>query len=142
MVGGLVGGYGACGLVGARYLYPAGDRPRSWQYVTEVRRMKPGDSMTYTAPSGEKVAIARMGESGEAEDFIALSSSCPHLGCQVHWEPQNDRFFCPCHNGVFSPEGAAVSGPPADAQTNLPEFALKVENGLLFIDLPMDTGAA
>jgi len=60
---------------------------------------------------------------------------CPHLGCQVHWEPQNDRFFCPCHNGVFSPDGVATAGPPAEAGQSLLEYPLKVEGNLLFIEV-------
>ena len=70
-----------------------------------------------------------------AEAFAALSSVCPHLGCQVHWQPQNDRFFCPCHNGVFAPDGTGIGGPPGDAGQSLPRYPLKLENGLLFIEV-------
>lgn len=94
--------------------------------------------MTYEAPNGEKVAIARRGSQGDVSDFIALSSTCPHLGCQVHWESNNNRFFCPCHNGVFNPEGAAIAGPPAEAKQNLPRYSLKIEKGLLYIHTPVE----
>jgi phenylpropionate dioxygenase-like ring-hydroxylating dioxygenase large terminal subunit len=60
----------------------------------------------------------------------------------VHWEAQNNRFFCPCHNGVFTPEGKATSGPPADAGQSLFRFPLKVENDLLFIEVSTDKLAA
>ena len=92
----------------------------------------------YRSPAGESVTIARRGTGGTAEDFVALSSTCPHLGCQVHWEPQNTRFFCPCHNGVFDPTGRAVSGPPAEAGHSLPRYALEVRDGLIYIPVPTE----
>ncbi|REJ93270.1 MAG: ubiquinol-cytochrome c reductase iron-sulfur subunit, partial [Planctomycetota bacterium] len=76
---------------------------------------------------------SRLKDDGNAGDFVALSSICPHLGCQVHWESQNDRFFCPCHNGAFDAAGQPLSGPPKDDNQPLPQFPLKVENNLLFI---------
>ncbi len=42
----------------------------------------------------------------------ALSTTCTHLGCKTYWEPENDRFYCPCHEAVFDTEGNVVSGPP------------------------------
>ena len=56
----------------------------------------------------------------------------------MHWEGHNDRFFCPCHNGVFDPEGNAVEGPPAEADQNLPRYALEARDGMLFIELPRE----
>lgn len=136
MGGGLVAGYGTFGVIAARFLDAPG-QPVGWQYLTTVDEMKPGDSLTYAAPNGAKVVIARQGAGTSAEDFVALSSVCPHLGCAVHWEPQNDRFFCPCHNGVFDRQGVATEGPPAKAKQRLLEFPLKVEDGLLYIQVPL-----
>src|SRR5262245_29968026 len=42
----------------------------------------------------------------------ALSATCSHLGCQVHWDTQASRFRCPCHGGVYDASGKVVSGPP------------------------------
>lgn len=89
--------------------------------------------MTYVSPTGERVVVTRLASRGDAGDFIALSSVCPHLGCQVHWEAQNERFFCPCHNGAFDAEGNPLSGPVLDAQQSLPRYELTVDNGLLYI---------
>ena len=82
--------------------------------------------------------MARRAEQGTAEDFVALSSTCPHLGCQVHWQPGEKRFFCPCHNGTFDPEGRALSGPPFEAGQSLGRYPLKIEDGVLFIEVPME----
>jgi len=136
MGGGLLAAYGTFGAFCARYLYPAKGTATQWMYVADVKSVKPGASFSYRTPSGAEVAIARTGADDTAASFIALSSICPHLGCQVHWESQNDRFFCPCHNGVFTPEGVAIEGPPAKAGQSLKRFPLKVENGLLYVEAP------
>ena len=144
MGAGLLASYGTLGAYAARYLYPAKSQPKGWMYVTQAAAMKKGDAARYITPNGAAVTIIRQSESGDksggqsggsggAEDFIALSSTCPHLGCKVHWEQQNNRFFCPCHNGAFDPTGQPTAGPPADAGQALPQYALKIENGLLYI---------
>ena len=137
MAAGLLGGYGGLGAVALRYLYPSGASPSAWQFVTEVEKVAVGESIRYRGPSGETINIARQGRGGGAADFIALSSTCPHLGCQVRWEGQNNRFFCPCHNGVFDPSGVATGGPPGEAGQRLAEYPLKVEGGLLHIGVPV-----
>jgi Rieske Fe-S protein len=137
MAAGLVGGYGGFGAIALRYLYPARPDEVSWQYVREVDRIEPGGSLRYEGPSGETINIARQGREGTADDFIALSSTCPHLGCQVRWEGSNNRFFCPCHNGVFDPSGVATGGPPAEAGQTLARYPLRVEDGLLHIAVPV-----
>ncbi|MCB1217214.1 Rieske (2Fe-2S) protein [bacterium] len=137
MLGALVAGYGRFAGMAMEFLYPSQPAAEDWQFVSSVASFRQGDSLAYRAPRGDKVTITRQAESGTADDFIALSSTCPHLGCQVHWEPHNDRYFCPCHNGVFDPSGKGIGGPPGDAGQSLPRFPLKVEDGLLYILVPM-----
>jgi Rieske Fe-S protein len=136
MTAGLVGGYGGFVLVAGRYLYPASSGVAMWQFVAEVAGIEVGEAIRYRGPSGETINITRRSREGNADDFIALSSTCPHLGCQVRWEAQNNRFFCPCHNGVFDPSGKATAGPPGEAGQSLGRYELKVENGLLMIAVP------
>ena len=64
------------------------------------------------------------------QDFEVLSNVCTHLGCRVRWIADDDRFYCPCHNGVFARDGSVVSGPAPRA---LDRFASKVEDGILYI---------
>jgi menaquinol-cytochrome c reductase iron-sulfur subunit len=64
------------------------------------------------------------------QDFEVLSNVCTHLGCRVRWIAEDDRFYCPCHNGVFARDGSVVSGPPPRA---LDRFESKVEDGILYI---------
>lgn len=140
MAGGMVLGYGTFVAWGGRFLFPAGRSP-TWLFVSTIADLKPGDSIAYESPSGVRVVVARKTESradaqAAAEDFISLSSVCPHLGCRVHWEAQNKRFFCPCHNGEFDADGVATGGPPAVNRQSLKRYELLVENGLIFIQLP------
>ncbi len=135
---GLVAGYGNFARLAMRYLYPAGDPARQWMFLARADELAPGAAMMYRAPNGETINIARQGEAGGVEDFVALSSVCPHLGCQVHWQAQNDRFFCPCHNGVFDPSGVATEGPPAEAGQSLPRYPLELRSGLLYIQVPTE----
>lgn len=138
MLGGLLAGYGAFGAMAGRFLFPSRPRRRAWLFVARADGLRAGDSLAYRTPAGQRVAIARRAETAAVEDFVALSSTCPHLGCQVHWEPQNQRFFCPCHNGAFDPSGIATEGPPAEAGQSLPRYPLKIEAGLLYIEVPVD----
>ncbi len=133
---GLAAGYGAFATIATRFLFPARPDPKRWLFATEVNRLKVGESMVYRTPTGEPVTIARQTSGSSESDFIALSSTCPHLGCQVHWEAHHNRFFCPCHNGVFDPTGRATAGPPADAGQELVRFPLKTDGGLLYIQAP------
>ena len=64
------------------------------------------------------------------QDFTVMSNICTHLGCRVRWIPDQDGFFCPCHNGVFAKDGSVVSGPPP---RSLDRFESKVEDGVLFV---------
>ena len=139
MAGGLAAGYGTLGVMAIRFLHADGDGSVGWQFVCRIDDLSTGESLPYTTPSGAKIVVARQSDGHTSEDFIALSSVCPHLGCSVHWESQNDRFFCPCHNGAFDARGNATEGPPAAAGQQLTRFPLQVESGLLFIEVPLQS---
>ena len=138
MVGGVAAAYGTLAAFMGRFLYPARAATRGWMFVSEADEIPGGEAVVFTTPAGATVNVARQGRGRTAEDFVALSSTCPHLGCQVHWEGHNNRFFCPCHNGVFDPTGKATGGPPGEAGQDLSRYPLKVEAGLLFIELPTE----
>ncbi len=135
MLGALVASYGTFAGFAGRFLFPADMAEEGWTFVTTLQDMNVGEAMQYKTSAGVPVTIKRHGNSDTAEDFIALGSTCPHLGCVVKWEPQNNRFFCPCHSGVFDPTGVATEGPPAKAHQKLPEFPLKVVKNLLYIQV-------
>ena len=139
MAGGLVAGYGGFGAIAGRYLFPARPRRMGWMFVARAADIRSGGSIVFRAPTGERIVIARQGEKPEVQSFLALSSTCPHLGCQVRWEAHNARFFCPCHNGTFDPSGKATGGPPGEAGLSLPRYELQLDAaGLLSILVPLE----
>ncbi|MCA9100680.1 MAG: Rieske (2Fe-2S) protein [Pirellulales bacterium] len=44
----------------------------------------------------------------DGDTVEAFTAECPHLGCVIEFQEDQDRFFCPCHRGVFDAEGAVV----------------------------------
>lgn len=135
MAAGLLGGYGAFGAILGRFLHPAGRSDLVWRFVAPADRLAVGDSLAYTTPAGAVVHVVRRAGDGRSGDFTALSSVCPHLGCNVHWQPRENRYFCPCHNGAFDAGGRGISGPPGDAGMTLSSYPLEVQGGMLFIQV-------
>jgi len=56
---------------------------------------------------GETVAAYRA-PSGEIH---AVSPTCTHLGCTVHWNPAETSWDCPCHGSRFDIDGSVLAGP-------------------------------
>ena len=50
----------------------------------------------------------------------ARSLWCTHWGCEVRWSGEEQRYLCPCHDGVFDEGGRVVSGPPPRALVDYP----------------------
>lgn len=61
---------------------------------------------------GEKMGVYR-DEDGE---LFAVPVKCPHLGCQLEWNPDEKSWDCPCHSSRFDYRGKLLEGP---AQTDL-----------------------
>lgn len=69
----------------------------------------------------------------DSEDsFVCFSSSCPHLGCSVSWDPLTSRFKCACHGGAFDKDGNVIAGPPPRALDRLP---WRVEDGIIKVEV-------
>jgi len=62
-------------------------------------------------------------------DFTAYDLHCTHVGCPINWSPQAQRFFSPCHGGVFDKDGRVLAGPPPRP---LDRYELKIENGVVY----------
>jgi menaquinol-cytochrome c reductase iron-sulfur subunit len=81
--------------------------------------------------AGKTTAYVRKGDPqlGEkADEFIAISTRCAHLGCPVRWVTPAKRFVCPCHGGVYDYQGRVTGGPPPRP---LDRFVTRVQNGLV-----------
>jgi len=98
-------------------------------------------------PTGEPVGLTFVAEAPDAFEYSLLphnvwvvkdedgevtvfSPVCTHLGCQVFWDKNRQQFVCPCHNSVFTEDGAVVSGPAPRGLDTLPS---KVKDGALSV---------
>ncbi|MDH5718988.1 MAG: Rieske (2Fe-2S) protein [Spirochaetia bacterium] len=125
----LVLSYGTGVLYGLRYLMPK-KKPERFRrvYITSMKTIEKEGSKVFNDLSGGEVVLVK------SEDGLkAISTRCTHLGCKVFWEPQNNRFFCPCHIGIFDVNGNVMSGPPP---APLPKYDVEVdENENVFVSL-------
>jgi glycine/D-amino acid oxidase-like deaminating enzyme/nitrite reductase/ring-hydroxylating ferredoxin subunit len=74
--------------------------------ASSVEQVKPGEGKIVQI-NGEKLAVYR-DEHGKTH---ALSSSCTHLGCRVHWNDAESSWDCPCHGSRFGTDGKVLHGP-------------------------------
>lgn len=87
-----------------------------------------------------KTAWVYKNESGE---IVAFSPICKHLGCTVDWnsDPANpNRFFCPCHLGLYEKDGRNVPGTPPSAP--LDRYETNVKDGTLYVGKAVPQGGA
>ncbi len=62
--------------------------------------------------------------------YKVFSATCTHLGCKVKWEAHRQRFFCPCHKGIFDINGNVLEGPPPRP---LDEYEITIGNKLIYM---------
>lgn len=55
----------------------------------------------------------------EQGECYIVSPKCPHLGCQLAWNPDEKTWDCPCHGSRFRYDGTLLDSP---AQENLERF--------------------
>ncbi|HUW81285.1 MAG TPA: Rieske (2Fe-2S) protein [Phycisphaerae bacterium] len=126
---GVAAGYGMGAWHFMRYLVPLGGKVRYREmFVGPVDQLDVGQSRTIKGPQGDTYALART-----PDGFRALSDTCPHLGCRVHWDGERKQFICPCHMGIFDERGVAISGPPAEANQNLTPLETVVRGQSVFV---------
>lgn len=67
-------------------------------------------------------------------ELVALSPKCTHLGCTVDWNSDSanpNRFFCPCHFGLFEMDGTNVPGTPPTEPLHV--YELEVQDGTIYL---------
>ena len=66
-----------------------------------------------------------------SEGLRAYSAVCTHFACIVKWNSDENRIYCPCHDGFFEPlNGEVISGPPP---TPLDPLKVEVVDGQIYI---------
>jgi menaquinol-cytochrome c reductase iron-sulfur subunit len=125
--------------------------PQVWALLAAPRSATPNQFVDVgkvaDLPTGEPIGLTFVGESTDAfnvaqlphnvwavrdasDSVTVFSPVCTHLGCQVAWDAGAQRFVCPCHNSVFTKDGAVVSGPAPRALDTLP---IKIKDGVLSV---------
>lgn len=74
--------------------------------------IKPGQGGVVSA-EGEKVGVYK----DDAGEVFLVSTRCPHLGCQLEWNPDEKSWDCPCHGSRFSYTGQLLDGPAQEEIT-------------------------
>jgi Rieske Fe-S protein len=112
-------GGGLAGILGAFAVPRAGTSRERWVRAARLEQLQPN------VPFAAVVSVPR--EQGwyreRAQDVVfltwdgkdevrALSATCTHLGCRVHWDAEGRAFRCPCHGGAYDAKGAVSAGPP------------------------------
>lgn len=61
---------------------------------------------------GDKIGVYK----DENDEIFMILPKCPHLGCQLEWNPDEKSWDCPCHGSRFTYRGELLDNP---AQNNL-----------------------
>jgi len=131
----LAAAYGVFASYALKFVFPARKPPRRTRiFIGFSNQIEPGKSKAVNLPSGDQLLISNTGKINPVtgNTFVAFSNNCPHLGCKVHWEPRREQFLCPCHGGVFTADGIAVAGPPAQSGSNLRPYEILVEGNSIY----------
>ena len=132
----LAASYGLFATRAFQFIFPERKSARLRRiFLAFVSDIPQGTSRSIPMPSGDQLLLSntRSINPETGNTFVAFSNSCPHLGCKVHWEAQEERFLCPCHQGIFNAEGIAVSGPPAQSGSNLRQYTIEVSGNSIYV---------
>ena len=67
--------------------------------------------------NGEKAGVYK----DDIGRIYVVSPRCPHMGCQLEWNPDEKSWDCPCHGSRFDYKGTLINNP---ALSNLPSWTL------------------
>lgn len=71
----------------------------------------------FTAQAAKKLAIhGAHTVKGLAKHILPcdnkkITENCPHMGCRLEWNPDEESYDCPCHGSRFDREGHLIDGP-------------------------------
>lgn len=136
---------GIAALIGAAIAVPAvgyilsparRSRKVAWAFLGDVEEFPldqpklthfptPGAGAWMRDPMHQAVYVVNRGE----RNFTIFDVHCTHLGCPVQYNAAVDRYFSPCHGGVFDSAGRVLAGPPPRP---LDRYEVKVEGGKIY----------
>jgi len=85
----------------------AGLTRRFFQIPDEtISSLERGQGAVVTTSEG-KVGVYKT----EEEEIRQVDIVCPHMGCQLSWNPDEQSWDCPCHGSRFDVEGNLLDDP-------------------------------
>jgi Rieske Fe-S protein len=101
--------------------------------LSEMRRIASiddvavGGAMVFAYPGEhDPCVLVRVGPA----EFVAFGQKCTHLSCAVIPQPEQNAFYCPCHEGRFDLRtGSPTAGPP---RRPLPRVVLEIRGRDLY----------
>lgn len=66
------------------------------------------------------------------EGMLALSEVCTHRQCNVGYQPEHYRFYCPCHYRKFTRTGEQIAIEPDTAPLHM--YAIEFVDGQVVVD--------
>ncbi len=93
-------------------------------------RFKDPSSLAWAGQTAETGLWVRQRSPAGEDMFQVFNVNCTHLGCPVDWRAEAKIFLCPCHGGVYYPDGRVAGGPPPRP---LFEREWRVSNGELLV---------
>lgn len=107
--------------------------PRLWRPVGPLDKFQIGTTVEVTFEDASPLPwdglashTAAWLRRNSADEVVAFSVNCTHLGCPVRWLPDANLFMCPCHGGVYYEDGQVAAGPPPRP---LVRYPVRVHNG-------------
>jgi menaquinol-cytochrome c reductase iron-sulfur subunit len=123
--------------VAALLAVPAKAKPQAFVEVGKLSDLPVGEpkGLTFSSEMTDAYNVALLPHNVWAvktsETAVTVFSPvCTHLGCQVGWDPGKQQFICPCHNSIFTKDGALVSGP---APRGLDALPTQIKDGVLSV---------
>jgi cytochrome b6-f complex iron-sulfur subunit len=109
-----------------------------WEYIYPPKEKKKYHKYLVAKIDSVPVGKAKEIKLGKTPVFVVhlpdgyrvFSGICTHLGCIVRWEEEKQRFFCPCHKGIYDKTGKVIGGPPPRP---LDQYKVEVDKNLVYI---------
>ncbi|BCL84246.1 Rieske (2Fe-2S) protein [Ktedonobacteria bacterium brp13] len=112
--------------------------PTTWHFVAMLADLG-NNAVRFTSDSVVGYVIRAKNATNatnSADNVIALSASCTHMGCLLQWKNTEHQFNCPCHNAIFDDQGTQKpSGYPYQLSP-LPRLNTKIEQGKVYVEVP------
>ncbi len=106
----------------------------TWHFVTTVAAL--GNRAVRFTTDTLVGYVLRESDTAQAEQIVALSAACTHMGCIVRWDDADRNFHCPCHTALFAEDGTHIRLNYKFALSPLPRLNTKIEDGKVYVEVP------